>query len=284
MKNNINYKKRLAILIFFILGLILILTGILNINKESQEIKINATPTLFLHGWGSSVNAEHQMTNAIVKNNLSNNITQAIVDKKGKVKLIGKINRNSKNPLIEVGFLNNRTSDYFKNGQWLKNVLIKLRNTYSIKKVNLVGHSMGNMAIMYYILANPNQKNVPQINKIIDIAGHFNGIIGLNDQPHQHQLNDEGKPNHFNLEYRRLLPLRKTFPNNIKVLNIFGDKNNGTNSDGSVTNSSSQSLKYLVAKRANSYHEKKIIGSQGQHSKLHESKQVDQILINFLWS
>lgn len=283
MKNNINYKKRLAILIFFILGLILILTGILNINKESQEIKINATPTLFLHGWGSSVNAEHQMTNAIVKNNLSNNITQAIVDKKGKVKLIGKINRNSKNPLIEVGFLNNRTSDYFKNGQWLKNVLIKLRNTYSIKKVNLVGHSMGNMAIMYYILANPNQKNVPQINKIIDIAGHFNGIIGLNDQPHQHQLNDEGKPDHFNLEYRRLLPLRKTFPNNIKVLNIFGDKNNGTNSDGSVTNSSSQSLKYLVANRANSYHEKKIIGSQGQHSKLHESKQVDQILINFLW-
>lgn len=283
MKNNINYKKRLAILIFFILGLILILTGILNINKESQEIKINATPTLFLHGWGSSVNAEHQMTNAIVKNNLSNNITQAIVDKKGKVKLIGKINRNSKNPLIEVGFLNNRTSDYFKNGQWLKNVLIKLRNTYSIKKVNLVGHSMGNMAIMYYILDNPNQKKVPQINKIVDIAGHFNGIIGLNDQPHQHQLNDEGKPDHLNLEYRRLLPLRKTFPNNIKVLNIFGDKNNGTNSDGSVTNSSSQSLKYLVANRANSYHEKKIIGSQGQHSKLHESKQVDQILINFLW-
>lgn len=283
MKNNINYKKRLAILIFFILGLILILTGILNINKESQEIKINAHPTLFLHGWGSSVNAEHQMTNAIVKNNLSNNITQAIVDKKGKVKLIGKINRNSKNPLIEVGFLNNRTSDYFKNGQWLKNVLIKLRNTYSIKKVNLVGHSMGNMAIMYYILDNPNQKKVPQINKIVDIAGHFNGIIGLNDQPHQHQLNDEGKPDHLNLEYRRLLPLRKTFPNNIKVLNIFGDKNNGTNSDGSVTNSSSQSLKYLVANRANSYHEKKIIGSQGQHSKLHESKQVDQILINFLW-
>lgn len=283
MKNNINYKKRLAILIFFILGLILILTGILNINKESQEIKINATPTLFLHGWGSSVNAEHQMTNTIVKNNLSNNITQAIVDKKGKVKLIGKINRNSKNPLIEVGFLNNRTSDYFKNGQWLKNVLIKLRNTYSIKKVNLVGHSMGNMAIMYYILDNPNQKKVPQINKIVDIAGHFNGIIGLNDQPHQHQLNDEGKPDHLNLEYRRLLPLRKTFPNNIKVLNIFGDKNNGTNSDGSVTNSSSQSLKYLVANRANSYHEKKIIGSQGQHSKLHESKQVDQILINFLW-
>ncbi len=283
MKNNINYKKRLAILIFFILGLILILTVILNINKEKQEIKINATPTLFLHGWGSSVNAEHQMTNAIVKSNISNNITQAIVDKKGKVKLIGQINRNSKNPLIEVGFLNNRTSNYFENGQWLKNVLIKLKETYSIEKVNLVGHSMGNMAIMYYLLANSSQKKVPQINKIIDIAGHFNGIIGLNDQPHQHQLNNKGKPDHLNLEYRRLLPLKKTFPNNIKVLNIFGDKNNGTNSDGSVTNSSSQSLRYLVAKRANSYREKKVIGLQGQHSKLHESKQVDQILINFLW-
>lgn len=283
MKNNINYKKRLVILIFFILGLILILTVILNINKKKQEIKINATPTLFLHGWGSSVNAEHQMTNAIVKSNISNNITQAIVDKKGKVKLIGQINRNSKNPLIEVGFLNNRTSNYFENGQWLKNVLIKLKETYSIEKVNLVGHSMGNMAIMYYLLANSSQKKVPQINKIIDIAGHFNGIIGLNDQPHQHQLNNKGKPDHLNLEYRRLLPLKKTFPNNIKVLNIFGDKNNGTNSDGSVTNSSSQSLRYLVAERANSYREKKVIGLQGQHSKLHESKQVDQILINFLW-
>lgn len=282
-KSNIIKKKRsllFIILIGLVLGLIVVGVGFYS-TKAKASHKVTATPTLFLHGWGSSVNAEHQMTREISKRHVSSSVTQAYVNGQGKVKLKGRIPVNAKNPLIEVGFAKSRTSYYPQNGQWLKNVLLKLQQTYQIKKVNLVGHSMGNMAIMHYLLNAPD--NLPQINKIVDIAGHFNGIIGLNDKPHQRQLDVNGKPDYMNPEYRQLLPLRKTFPPKTQVLNIYGDKNDGSNSDGSVTAASAKSLRYLVSERAASYQEKKISGYQGRHSRLHESLKVDQLLIKYLW-
>ena len=50
------------------------------------------------------------------------------------------------------------------------------------KKFNVVGHSMGNMSIMFYLLNYGGDKNLPQIQKQVDIAGHFNGILGMDDK------------------------------------------------------------------------------------------------------
>ncbi|BDR58493.1 alpha/beta hydrolase [Xylocopilactobacillus apicola] len=245
---------------------------------------IKSTPTIFLHGWGSSVNAEHQMTSAMKKSGITNSVTQAIVSPEGKVKLIGSIPKHAKNPVVEVGFKNNKNTDYHEDGQWLKNVITELQNTYQIKNVNLVGHSMGNMAIAYYILDHSNNSSLPKLRKQVDMAGHFDGIIGMNDKPNLTKLDDSGKPDRMDDNYRTLLGLRKKYPNKqVHVLNIFGDKNDGSHSDGSVTNASSQSLRYLIGERAKTYQEKKIIGADGQHSRLHENKEVDQILIKFLW-
>ena len=46
---------------------------------------------------------------------------------------------------------------------------------------------------------------------------------------------------------------------------------------------SAQSYKYLINGRAKSYREVEIKGKNAQHSKLHENKEVDQLLIDFLW-
>ncbi|WP_082611459.1 alpha/beta hydrolase [Limosilactobacillus ingluviei] len=66
-------------------------------------------------------------------------------------------------------------------------------------------------------------------------------------------------------------------------LNIYGDLNNGTRSDGDVPVNSARGYQYLVSGRAQSYHKLKITGRQAQHSRLHENHQVDQALVNFLW-
>lgn len=95
------------------------------------------------------------------------------------------------------------------------------------------------------------------------------------------KLNAQGKPNKMNAAYKQMTGVRKTYPKDqVRVLNIIGDI--GNHSDGRVENISSESLKYLVADRARSYHLVKFTGKNAQHSTLHENTQVDKILIKFL--
>ncbi|WP_435891378.1 alpha/beta hydrolase [Limosilactobacillus pontis] len=69
-----------------------------------------------------------------------------------------------------------------------------------------------------------------------------------------------------------MLKLRSTFPTNTRVLNIYGDKEDGSHSDGDVPVNS-----------AKSYREVEIKGANAQHSTLHNNSQVNRELINFLW-
>lgn len=242
-------------------------------------------PTLFFHGWGSSYHAEEHMANAAVKAGVTRTIIRAMVASNGTVKLQGTFKRGDYRPIVEVDFAANRSSNYQKVGQWAKNVVVALQRTYSIKSFNMVGHSMGNMAIGFYLLANGQNKHLPQLRKQVDIAGHFNGILGMDDEPNQMKLTAQGRPTKIQPAYRQLMKLRQVYPRQqVAVLNIYGDKGDGTHSDGSVSNASSQSLRYLIADRALSYREVKISGQHAQHSQLHENAQVDRLLIRFLWS
>ncbi|MDT6953314.1 alpha/beta hydrolase [Companilactobacillus alimentarius] len=281
--------KKKSLIFSTVVAMILVVLGIFTYSCQAQAIKSKkyvqeSIPTIFFHGYGSSYKAETQMTEAIKQAGVTRKIIRVNVSPNGYVKIIGSIPQKTKNPIVEVNYDNNKMTNYHTAGLWAKNVIEALQQDYKFKKVNLVGHSMGNMAINYYILDNYKNKKLPKVNKVVDIAGHFNGIIDEDDEPNQVTLNKAGKPDKMDQTYQQLLKLRKIYPTNTKVLNIYGDKNDGTHSDGAVTNSSSKSLKYLVSKRAKSYQEKKIVGKMAAHSKLHENKQVDRILIKFLWA
>ena len=75
-----------------------------------------------------------------------------------------------------MNFADNRNADYDTDAKYAKAVVSKLQKTYHFKKMNMVGHSMGNMAINFYMLANAEDKTLPQLQKQVDIAGHFDGI------------------------------------------------------------------------------------------------------------
>lgn len=269
-------------------AIVLVILGVFTYSSHVQAAKSKkyvqeSIPTLFFHGYGSSFRAETQMTGAAKKAGVTKTIVRVNVSPNGYAKIIGSIPKKAKNPIVEVNYDNSKMTNYHTAGLWAKNVIEALQKDYKFKKVNFVGHSMGNMAINYYILDNYNNKKLPKVNKVVDIAGHFDGIIDVDDEPGDITLAKNGKPTPMNQFYRELLKLREVYPTNTRVLNIFGDKNDGTHSDGAVSNASSQSLRYLVSGRAKSYREKKIVGKMAQHSKLHENKQVDKILINFLW-
>ena len=119
---------------------------------------------------------------------------------------------------------------------------------------------MGNLEIINYINDNINNSNLPKVSHLVAIAGHYNGLVGQSNIKGASIDSQTGKPSKMDDSYREILGLRRDFPRNTAVLNIYGDVEDGSHSDEGVPINSAKLLKYLVAERANSYQEVEIKG------------------------
>lgn len=277
-----------------LLGLSAIFVGLLGISSRVHAVTHyvqSATPTIFVHGWGSSSHAEEKMVNAARDAGVTKTIVRANVDKKGKVTFNRPIPAKAVNPIVEVNLEDNKlsayqddyTQGYHHGGEYVKNVVLALEKQHHYKQINLVGHSMGNLEIINYLNDNVNDKSLPQVAHLVAIAGHYNGLVRRANMQNVKLNPQTGEPDRVDPAYRELLDLRQTFPKNTAVLNIYGDVGDGSHSDEAVTVNSAKSLKYLVSDRAKSYREVEIHGKNAQHSKLHNNSQVNRELIKFLW-
>ena len=257
-------------------------------NRQTKELNSrdyiqSSTPTLFFHGYGSSVNAEKHMVEAARQAGVTQTIITATVDSHAQVSLKGEITKDAINPIVMVEFKDNRNANYAQDGEYAAAVVRELQARYGFKKMNFVAHSMGNMSILFYLLEHAQNEELPQLQKQVNIANHVNGLEGM-DLPANLAIldNHTGQPSAMSDSYQKLLGLHEIYPQDqVDVLNIYGDFKN--QSDGSVLNVSSRSLKYLVIDNAKSYQEKRVTGPLAQHSQLHENPEVDRLLIDFLW-
>ena len=250
---------------------------------NSRDYIQSSTPTLFFHGYGSSANAEKHMVEAARQAGVTQTIITATVDSHAQVSLKGEITKNAINPIVMVEFKDNRNANYAQDGEYAAAVVRELQARYGFKKMNFVAHYMGNMSILFYLLEHAQNEELPQLQKQVNIANHVNGLEGM-DLPANLTILDSktGQPSAMSDSYQKLLGLREIYPQDqVDVLNIYGDFKN--QSDGSVLNVSSRSLKYLVIDNAKSYQEKRVTGPLAQHSQLHENPEVDRLLIDFLW-
>lgn len=285
-------KRHLTVIISSIVVAVVALVSfsVWHHSQAAQRYVHSDTPTIFVHGWGSSANAETKMTNAARRAGVTKTIVRANVDKQGKVTFNRTIPAHATNPIVEVNLQDNKLTGYEKNypqgykhgATYVKNVIVALEKQHHYRSINLVGHSMGNLEIINYINENANDHSLPKINHLVAIAGHYNGLV--REKAAFSKVNPQtGKPAKETATYRPLLSLRQNFPTNTRVLNIYGNKADGSHSDGDVPVNSAKSLKYLVSDRAKSYRQVEIKGARAQHSKLHNNSQVNRLLINFLW-
>lgn len=255
--------------------------------ENAQNFVQSSTITLFFHGGGSSYHAEEHMVNAAKAAGVTDDILIAFVDANGHVKLQGEFKKAAKNPIVMVNFENSRNFNFSDRGKYASNVVRALREKYTFQRVNMVGHSAGNIAVIYYMLQSAQDESLPPVHKYVAIAGHFAGLDfdwapDAIKQPKGLQLDEQGKPNIMNATYQEMAKLRTIYPEGVtSVLNLIGDI--GGKTDGTVPNVSSLSLKYLIADRAKSYAEQTFTGKKAKHSLLHENPDVDKVLIDFLW-
>ena len=273
----------LSTFLFVVLITLFLVSKLQTRELNSSDYIQSRTPTLFFHGYGSSANAEKHMAEAARKAGVTQTIITATVDSHAQVTLKGDIPKDAVNPIVMVEFADNRNANYAQDGEYASAVVRELQARYGFKKMNFVAHSMGNMSILFYLLEHAQNEELPQLQKQVNIANHVNGLEGM-DLPANLTILDSktGEPSAMSDSYQKLLGLREIYPQDqVDVLNIYGDLKN--ESDGSVLNVSSRSLKYLVIDNAKSYQEKRVTGPLAQHSQLHENPEVDRLLIDFLW-
>ena len=274
----------LSTFLFIVLITLFLVSKLQTRELNSRDYIQSRTPTLFFHGYGSSANAEKHMVEAARQAGVTQTIITATVDSHAQVTLKSDIPKNAVNPIVMVEFKDNRNANYAQDGEYAAAVVRELQARYGFKKMNFVAHSMGNMSILFYLLEHAQNEELPQLQKQVNIANHVNGLEGM-DLPANLTILDNytGQPSAMSDSYQKLLGLREIYPQDqVDVLNIYGDFKN--ESDGSVLNVSSRSLKYLVIDNAKSYQEKRVTGPLAQHSQLHENPEVDRLLIDFLWS
>lgn len=253
-----------------------------NQHQITQKPVFKDVPTLYFHGLMGSVKNEEPLVKATKRDKVTDSVIRANVDETGKVKLIGKLTKKAKNPIVKVNFANNVQSNFSQNGLYASNVVKALQKKYRIQKVKMIGYSLGNMAIIHYLLQNGSNSKMPRLVKMVNLAGHFDGAY-FKELPSEFRspkglkLDQNGKPNKMNQTYKEMVkvrPILKKYP--VETLNVIGDIGNG--SDGVVEVASARSLKYLVG--AVNYHELIV---KIDHGTMPSNQQAIKAAIKFLW-
>lgn len=274
-----NHGKRTGLLGLVMVMIIGMIGGARLTYASETKKKQPQVVTLFVHGYGSSAHAEQHMVQAAERAGVTHTVVRADVSARGKVRLSRTFSRQAKNPIVEVQFAANREPQSTQNATWLHQVIVQLQRNDHVQRINFVGHSKGNVDIMTYLLRYGSDPNLPRVEKQVAIAGPFNGVLRVSGS--NAALTKASVPTHPTATYQRIAQLRRTYPQGIRVLNIYGNLN-GTNADGTVGNNSSRAMRSLTV-RAKSYRAVMITGWKAQHSRLHANHQVDRLLIHFLW-
>ncbi|MDR5650518.1 alpha/beta hydrolase [Staphylococcus nepalensis] len=285
-KQRMILEKCLIVMMLIILSSSMVLLRDQVLNKPIIK-NINdseSTPTFYLHGFGGAKYSENYMVNSAVQKGDTNEIIEAKVKPNGKVRFEGTIDPNAKRPMIKILLEDNKNKNVYENARWIKNVIYTFNAMYHFEKFNFVAHSMGNQSFSYYMLNYGDNQQLPKLNKQVSLAGNFNGEVDINGLDLDIEIDKRGKPNKMLEKYRNLLTMKDHYPRNSKVLNIYGDLKDGTNSDGKVTNVSSKSLKYLLPNQHDGYIEYKVNGPKAKHSELPHNVQVIDKVNEFLWS
>ncbi len=301
-----KYSKLKRTLYFTIGSIIILCVGLVTWHssieqqRENEREYVNSNvPTLFLHGWSGSLKSEREMASATELTGAASRRMIIRVRATGKIKVTGTIKKWMRNPIIMVRMDNNRAGE-IQYAEWLTKVCQLLKKKYHINQLNFVGHSMGAYAVVYYNLLNGNRSDLPRTNKLCLIAGPYDGIMNnhksnqpisgplvnlWDDNPNENRLLPTGRPKLIHPEYRLLYRHRENFPHQARVLNIYGNLGDGSNSDGVVTNTSALSLGYVLRGHVNFYQTFEAFGPKAQHSALHNNNiAVNKILTEFLWA
>ena len=255
-------------------------------NLNSQASASN-TVTIFVHGLqGSHHSTDTMIADLSQRYPGTRKVMTINVQNNGALQVSGHF-QNVKHPLVQVNFLNN-SAPTTTNARWLGKAMRYLK-AHGVEQANFVAHSAGNVAVYQLLTSHPH--SIPTVKKFVILAGPFDGVLSLNDQANKVKVNahDHYKPNieypanSYYPSYQQLIKMSAAFPKTVKVLNVYGNVGDGSNSDTLVSNASALSVNYLLKNQQTPVKNRCFRSAKATHSGLHRSQTVDNWIADFLW-
>ena len=238
---------------------------------------MDATPTLFIPGHlGTRYSFGHMLWRMQRRYGLSKDVV-AIVAPDGRVRLRGRLNLNH-HAAVQVLFTD-KTVRPAAQLRGLNHVITALQAQQAFSQLNLIGHSMGGVTAVLYLLSKP---AVPVAN-LVTIAAPMNDLEVAQRSPILNWSLTRQGPEHTAPIYQQFQRTIDNLPSDLRWLNIAGDLMLGGRHDGEVAINSSFAVRYLVKDRIKDYTEVVIRGPRAAHSLLHENRLVDHDIVEYLW-
>lgn len=255
-----------------------------NVTGQEQSQKDNVTkssvPTVFIHGYGGTRFSFGGMIRRFDRQTVGVRSVRLTVQEDGTIEKSGVFEKEN-NPLIQVLFEDNKSNEWSQ-AEWIKNVLVYLKEKYGVEKVNLVGHSMGGVSSLRYLVTYSNQENLPVVSKFVSIGAPFNNFI--EDSRTAETIDKEGVlSNQESERYQEFAQKMAQVSITTKILNIGGEIDEQTHGDGSVPIGSVAVIGKLLRTHGVNYQFQYVKGKAANHSGLHENQKVDKMVVQFLW-
>lgn len=276
---NKKYKGiRLFFLIAFLISLLFFRPKMLEGKKTAAEQK-ELIPTLFVHGYKGSERSFSTMLSRLNEAQWGSRTMMIKVTKQGRISIRGNVPSHMNNPFIQVIFADNR-AQMSDQTEWLKKIMASLKEQYDVQAVNLVGHSMGGLALTNFLEVTAGDNHYPKPVKLVTIGSPFKGIEREDyfEQNYGEALIDL-KPGSDALS--RLVENRAQFPQDVSVLSVAGVVNDPKIGDGLVSQNSALGNRDIIEQ--SQFNEIIVRGTAATHFGLHEYIEVDKLVAEFLW-
>lgn len=239
-------------------------------------------PVLYVHGFRGGDYTTEKMVKSGLKYTGKKEFLKAWINWRGKITYEGTWT-DDENPIIQVVFQNKWVGEN-QIAHWLTHLLFDLRKKYEFHEYDAIGHSLGAVSLVIVNLYEKRHAYMPKMNNLVLIAGPFNGVLGLNDLPNINRITPTGKPAFMSPTYFRIYMNRNNVSSNLKVLNIYGNVEDYSNSDKYVSVTSAKSISYILEPKVKEYYDMPVSGTKAEHSLLHDNSDILQKINLFVYA
>lgn len=249
---------------------------------KETKVKKSYPVTLFFHGYGGTRYSMGGMVQRLTRHYQASHTLDLVIQPDGQIQEKGSFQSAQQPILINVLFADNKNNEW-NQADWIKQVLLYVKNHYQVNEVNLVGHSMGGVSIFRYLFTYSTQVNdLPHVAKYIAIAAPFNEFLDSFSQQNQTELLQNG-PAEESTRYQDFANQIAQMPTDVKVALFAGKLSADELDDGTVPLSSALAVNALLVNHGNQVQTQIFTGIHAQHSALHANGKVDAAVAKFLW-
>lgn len=239
-------------------------------NAHAERSRSPLSPVIMVPGSSATTERFNELIDQLNKTTMNeHSVLKVTVSREAKLSYSGSINKNDQEPIIIIGFANNKDGygNIKKQAFWLDVAFTSLMQNYKFNNFKAFGHSNGGLIWTYWLEHYYAQySDDVRIKRLMTLGTPYNFT--------------ENNINNRTQMLADFIKNRTALPENLKVYSLSGGKS--YESDGIVPETSVAAGKFIFQKQVKSYTAMTVTGEKADHSDLPQNKQVIQAIREYL--